>query len=320
MEKLTLNKHDFKKYLLKKLPDSRQEELIFWKKGIPLPIDLVYKIFDQRDELLKIYLNHVSSVSLYSYIARIESLNYELELNSLPSSKNRSSSEKLVEQFQKYYVESKTADLTRILSDRLFVVDYKFNEEDYINSLCHEGRKYKRLYLPLKIKEKIKSYDFELLNIVGVSNGDMFGNVVADELGVYRSGFSDAFSAIFNKLLDFILERSLVNQLSVSAASKIKISNVSEPEVSYSKFNSGKIVDGSLWEPRYLEARSSFILNNKHPYLEFINNKTGIEVLIDVASQSAFIENEIVTDSTSKIIEIFRQDLSRRLRLISEKI
>ena len=81
METQTLNKHDFKKYLLEKLPDSRQEELIFWKKGIPLPIDLVYKIFDQRGELLKIYLDHLSAVSLYSYSTKIESSNYELEIN-----------------------------------------------------------------------------------------------------------------------------------------------------------------------------------------------------------------------------------------------
>ena len=61
MEKITLNKQDFKKHLLANLPDSRQEELIFWKKKIPLPIDLIYKIFDKRGELIKIYLDHISS-------------------------------------------------------------------------------------------------------------------------------------------------------------------------------------------------------------------------------------------------------------------
>ena len=89
METQTLNKHDFKKYLLEKLTDSRQEELIFWKKGIPLPIDLVYRIFDQRGELLKIYLDHLSTVSLYSYSAKIESSDYELEINNLPSPENK---------------------------------------------------------------------------------------------------------------------------------------------------------------------------------------------------------------------------------------
>ena len=36
----------------------------------------------------------------------------------------------------------------------------------------------------------------------------MFGNIISDTLGVYRSGFSDAFAAIFNKLLDFLLEQN----------------------------------------------------------------------------------------------------------------
>ena len=320
METQTLNKHDFKKYLLEKLPDSRQEELIFWKKGIPLPIDLVYRIFDQRGELLKIYLDHLSAVSLYSYSAKIESTNYELEINNLPSAENKTNEKKLSEHFNKYYLKSKISDLTNVLAERLYVVEYKFTEENYITAICHEGRKYKRLYLPLKIKESIKVYDSELLKIVGVSNGDMFGNIVADELGVYRSGFSDAFAAIFNKLLDFILEKSDGKIIGNSSASNIRISQVSEPEISYSNFNSGKIIDGSLWEPKYLNASSSYIINDKHPYFEIINTKSAMDVLIDFASQSALIENETVKDSNRKIIETYRQELSRRLRLNAEKV
>lgn len=320
METQTLNKHDFKKYLLDKLVDSRQEELIFWKKGIPLPIDLVYRIFDQRGELLKIYLDHLSAVSLYSYSAKIESSNYVLEINNLPSSENKKYKRRLEDQFYKYYLISKISSLTNVLAERLCVVEYKFTEENYYSSICHEGRKYKRLYLPLKIKQSIKSYDSELLKIVGVSNGDMFGNIVADELGVYRSGFSDAFAAIFNRLLDFILERTNDKQISPSTASKIKISQLQEPDVPYLKFNNGKIEDGSLWEPKYTDAKSSFILNSKHPYYELINNKTGIEVLVDIVSQSALIENETMKDTTSRILESYRQEISRKLRLIAEKI
>lgn len=320
METQTLNKHDFKKYLLDKLPDCRQEELIFWKKGIPLPIDLVYKIFDQKGELLKIYLDHLSAVSLYSYSAKIESSNYELETNNIPSGGNKIHQKRIAEQFQKYYFKSKISDLTNVLAEKLCLVEYKFTEDNYVTAICHEGRKYKRLYLPLKIKEKVRIYDSELLKIVGVSNGDMFGNIVADELGVYRSGFSDAFAAIFNKLLDFILERTFEKQISISTASKIKISQLQEPDTPYGNLNIGKIVDGSLWEPKYVEAKSSFILNSSHPYYELINNKTGIEVLIDIASQSAQIESETVRDSTSKILEIYRQEISRNLRIIAEKI
>lgn len=320
METKTLNKHDFKKYLLEKLTDSKQEELIFWKKGIPLPIDLVYKLFEQRGELLKIYLDHLSAFLLYCYSAKIESSYQESEINSLPSSINKNSKIKLEDQFHNHYLKSKISNLTNVLAERLFIVEYNFTEDSYFNAICHNGRKYKRLYLPFKIKEYIKAYDSELLKIIGVSNGDMFGNIVADELGVYRSGFSDAFAAIFNKLLDFILDRTNDKQISTSTASKIRISQVHEPELPFLKITTGIIEDGSLWEPKYIDATSSFILNKRHPYYELINNKTGIEVLVDIASQSASIESETIRDSTSKILESYRQDLSRKLRLIAENI
>lgn len=318
MEKITLNKQDFKKYLLAKLPDSRQEELIFWKKKIPLPIDLIYKIFDQRGDLIKIYLDHISTFCLFAYASVMDHPNSILEITNLPSSSNNSNSEKLTEQYLNYYENSKISTLTQNLANRLFIVEYKFSEFDYLKSVCHEGRKYKRLYLPAEIKECLRSYNSTLIQHIGVSNGDMFGNIVADELGVYRSGFSDAFSAIFNKLLDFIFEYSDDNQISISTASKIRITQVNEPLPKYDIINKGTVVDGSLWEPKYVNAKPSFVLNEKHPYLEFLNNKTGHEVLVDFASQSALIESETIKDSTRKALEIYRQDLSRMLRLISE--
>jgi hypothetical protein len=82
----------------------------------------------------------------------------------------------------------------------------------------------------------------------------MFGNIVADELGVYRSGFSDAFSAIFNKLLDFIFQYSDDNQISISTASTIRISQVNEPLPSYDKISNGLVVYGSvnMWMPNLI--------------------------------------------------------------------
>jgi hypothetical protein len=306
MEKITLNKQDFKKYLLANLPDSRQEELIFWKKKIPLPIDLIYKIFDKRGELIKIYLDHISSFCLYYYASVIDNPNSVPESSNLPNSSNNSNFDILSTQYNNHYLNSKISDLTANLASRLFIVEYKFSKADYLKALCHEGRKYKRLYLPAEIKKCIKSHDSELIEHIGVSNG------------VYRSGFSDAFSAIFNKLLDFMFQYSENNQISISTASRIKISQLNEPLPSYVIINKGLVVDGSLWEPKYVDAKPSYILNEKHPYLEFLNNKTGLEVLIDFASQSALIEGETIKDSTRKALEIYRQDISRLLRLISE--
>jgi hypothetical protein len=238
----------------------------------------------------------------------------------LPSESNEVNQIKLNQWYSNYYLKSKVKDLSNNLAEKLLVVEYKFAKQDFINSICHEGRKYARLYLPSKVKDSIGLHDKELLNYIGISNGDMFGNIVADELGVYRSGFSDAFAAIFNRLLDFVIERSSDKLISVSTASKIKISIAQEPETSYENYHKGKIEDGSLWEPKYEDAKSSFIINSKHPYYELLSKKSGEEVLLDIASQSALIESEVVKDSTSKILENYRQEISRKLRLIAEKI
>lgn len=319
METHTLNKHDFKKYLLEQLPDSRQEELIFWKKAIPLPVDLVYKIFDSRGELFKIYLDHISAVTLYFFAAETEKTDYVQQINNLPNSGTELLSDRLNDQFEKYYFDSDISALTTTLAEKLFVVEYKFSVEDYIHALSHEGRKYRRLYVPQKIKESLREYHPAMLNYIGVSNGDMFGNIVADHLGVYRSGFSDAFAAIFNKLLDFVVAKTYEHKVDISAASGIRISQVTEPPQQYLKPETGTVADGSLWEPRYRDAKSTFILNERHPYLELIDKKSGIEVLADLAGQSALIENETLQDSKAKILENFRQEISRKLRLIAEK-
>jgi hypothetical protein len=319
MESITLNKHDFKKYLLEKLPDSKQEELIFWKKNIPLPIDLVYRIFDEKGELLKKYLDHISAVLLHSYSARNESFNYKIETSNLPSLENIKYKKIYEEQYNRCYLKSNISNVTNILSEKLLVDKYNFTFENYFGAICHEGRKYKRLYLPNNIKGIIRNFDAGIIEIIGISNGDMFGNIISDTLGVYRSGFSDAFAAIFNKLLDFLLEQNNGKKIYTSTASYIKISQVQEPENIYIKYNSSKIADGSLWEPKYMDAKSTFILNTKHPYYELINFKTSIEVLVDIVSISALIESETVRDATSKILETNRQEISRRLRLIAEK-
>ena len=63
----------------------------------------------------------------------------------------------------------------------------------------------------LAVAQKIKDYVSEtapkLNSNIGISNGDMFGNVIADELKIYRSGFSDAFAGIFKEYLEFKFER-----------------------------------------------------------------------------------------------------------------
>ncbi len=320
MEITTLNKHDFKKYLLDNLADSKQEELIFWKKGIPLPIDLIYRIFDERGELIKLYLDHISAFNLFYFIEGKNGFDGAFEIDKLPSSTLSNFSTKLINLYRSYYFESNISRLTAALAERLFLLDYNFTEDDFYNALCHEGRKYKRFYLPSPVRDLINRQNPDVLRHIGVSNGDMFGNIVADELGVYRSGFSDAFSAIFNRLLDFILEQKSKNKAVLAASSRIKVAQFQDNHDTSYNVHFANIHDGSLWEPKYSNAKTNCVLNNRHPYFELIANKTGLQVLEDIAIHSALIESETLRDSASQVLESYRQELSRKLRIIAEKI
>lgn len=320
MEKYTLNKYDFKKFLLNELPDARQEELIFWKKGIPLPVDLVYDIFEKRGKLLAVYLDHLTAAYIFIEVCRSEGINWQAEVEKMPAEVNRSQSGLISKKFSNCISRSKVEGMASELAEGLMMQDYVVDISSLVNALCHEGRKYKRLYIPFQLKSIIRQYNGDMLTKVGITNGDMFGNVVADELGIYRSGFSDAFSVIFNKLLDFILQNHTAGNGRSSSASQIRIKQFEKKDFPGSEVSFGVVNDGSIWEPRYVNGETTCILNKNHPFMEIVKRKGkgAEEVIGKVASLMSEIENETIRDGERRVIEILRQELSRRLRLITE--
>src|ERR1700748_1909446 len=81
---LATEKYNFRNYLLAELPDTRQEDLIFWKKTIPMPVDLVYEIFEKRGILLKKYLEHIGAAALFAYALQKEGRDWKTELGEQP--------------------------------------------------------------------------------------------------------------------------------------------------------------------------------------------------------------------------------------------
>jgi hypothetical protein len=321
MEKYTLDKYDFKKFLLDELSDARQEELIFWKNGIPLPVDLVYSIFERRGKLFKSYLDHISAVYLYSFILKKQGENWGTRIEKLPSSEISIDKSDIVANFTFYMESSGVYEMAKELAEALMLHDYLPEPVRLFDSLCHEGRKYKRLYIPKSFKDIITAYSDSLLTVIGVSNGDMFGNVVADELGIYRSGFSDAFAVIFNKLVDFILN-NYNGQASSTVHSRVKLTQLNSEVGETNELEYDVIRDGSIWEPRYNNAKVSFVLNSNHPYCDYIKrgNINAEMVLAEFAEVLSQIEYESIKDSERRILEITRQELSRKLRLKLESL
>lgn len=318
MTEYTLDKHDFKKYLLKELHDTRQEDLIFWKSRVPMHVDLIYDLFEKRGILFSLYIHHIGAAFLYAWIMREEGENWPLLLTGQPNMKNDKT--QITEKFKNYATLSGVAPLLVELSELFLLENFRVDEEALALALCHQGKKYERLYIPAVIRDKINALFPDLLSHIALKNWDMFSNVVADELHIYRMGFADAFAGIFNKLIEYVLFNSGKSKKGYTNASGLKITQEKEtaditPVITY-----GMVQDGCIWEPVYKDAKTTFVLNKLHPFASQLK-KAGPEaeeILARLLAVMAEKENEIIRSGDKRLIEIFRQDVSRELRIQAE--
>lgn len=322
MTAYTFDKYEYKRYLLETLTDCRQEDLMFWKKTIPMPVDLIYTIFEKRGVLFKKYLDHIGAAYLYAFICHGTDADWPEALNAQPTELNLKHKNELTQKLALYLNASAICTLLSEFAELLLLENYHPNETDFADALCHDGRKYKRLWLPPIFREKIKERFPALLQHMSKSNWDMFANVVADELCIYRMGFADAFTGIFNKLIEFVLLLSSGAEKGhyISNAIDLKISQTGNPKQQQAEVVYGAVSDGSIWEPVYQNGRTTFIFNDLHPYCNHIRKQKqdAEKVLSTLIAVMAEKENEIVRQSDKKLIEIFRQDISRELRIIFE--
>ena len=318
----TLEKYDFRNYLLAELKDTRQEEFIFWKNTIPVPVDLIYTMFEKRGLLLKKYLDHIGAACLYAFAVKKDGGDWKAELARQPTKDNRPQVKELSRLLKKYYDRSGVANMLKQLAEILLLNDFATDAEALAQSLCHDGRKYKRLYLPSQAKAMIGQSFPDILSCIAISNGDMFSNVVCDELHVYRMGFADAFSTIFNKLIDFVLDHSETGRKSYSSASAYAVTDIGVYEVNEPPASYGKVSDGSIWEPVYKDSVTGYIINSNHPFYGWIRSKgpEAQEIFVSMIAAMAQFENDIIKDSDKTVVERFRQDVSRNLRLQTEAV
>jgi hypothetical protein len=318
MTDYTLDKYDFKKYLLNQLHDTRQEDLIFWKKNIPMPVDLIYEIFEKRGVLLNRYIHQIGAAYLFAWIARKEGHDWSVMLALQPTKRNDKAQTR--DSFRQYAEASGVTGLLAQLSEMFLLENFKTDEGALAEALCHEGRKYERLYIPPVIREKINVLFPELLHHMALKNWDMFSNVVADELHIYRMGFADAFAGIFNKLIEYILRNSGSSKKGYSNVSGLKIYQEKEMTESKPVIVYGLVQDGCIWEPVYKDARTTFVLNKMHPFASQIKKagQDAQEIISRLIAVMAEKENELIRPGDKRLIEIFRQDVSRELRIQAE--
>lgn len=305
---------DFKSYLLANSTKFRVDGLSVWFNSIPLPVDLFDQVFDDSSDHFKLYLDHVvAAVVLGSAI--YHGLDHRLFLKDFPSiekvDNHRPFLQKALEDELKVnypLYESFVSDVSGYLG----IEDYQIQVPSLIQALSHQGKKYTRIYCPVEIKDKIKASFPEVLKGFAKSNGDMFGNVIADQLKIYRSGFNDALSSIFNRLLDFkICECRGV----LTSRPKITlVSNTSNDDIEITKkFIYERTSDGSLWEP-YFDGEYKVKLNPAHPYSKKLpefneSSKFFYEFLVKITEYEAQLDDR----KELKSIESMRSIISRNL-------
>ncbi|MCG9659447.1 hypothetical protein [Vibrio mediterranei] len=308
---------DFKKYLFRN-KKFRVEGLSIWVNSIPIPIDIFNDLFDRSHELFSLYLDHIIGALIINSSVTEDN---PIQLKLLPD-------KKLVEEHNLVVGELIEKELSinsfkyrsfaDKASDYLGIDNYSMNPESIMKALAHKGKKYSRIYCPQDLKNLIKSHDVTLLENFASGNFDMFGNVIADEMGIYRIGFSDALAQIFSRLLDF-----KINECASFSLSNYELrEKVDEaPYESYlgEKIIISKTVDGTLWEPLF-DGEVKVKINPKHPYFANIpklddKTKCYYELLLNLASYEA----NLFSKSHLKQMENLRTDISRTLWLDSEK-
>jgi hypothetical protein len=310
---------DFQNYLLEKSTKFRVDGLSIWFNSIPLPVDLFDKLFDDSSQHFKLYLDHVvAAVILGSAIEH--DFAPDLSLKEFPSNQRvddhrdqlQAALEREIRESFRLY-----DDFVSDTSDYLGIEDYQIHVPALMQALSHQGKKYSRIYCPAEIKDKIKASFPDILKDFAKSNGDMFGNVIADQLKIYRSGFNDAFASIFSRLLDFkICECSGV----LSSRPKITlIGNTSTDDIEITKkFIYERTSDGSLWEP-YFDGEYKVKLNPAHPYSKKLpeyneSTKFFYEFLVKISEYEAQLDDH----KDLKSIESMRSIVSRNLWIESD--
>ena len=321
MKEYILDKYDFKKYLLKNLEKTRQQDLIFWKNTIPMPVDVVYDMFAERGELFSLYLDHIGAACLLSYARKCEGGQWHQEIVGQPGKESRKKRNEFLELFKKYLASSPLPKLLDEMAGMLMLADYRPEEERFVEALCHNGKKYDRLYLPVKFRNLIDAWFPELLEYIAVRNNDMFSNVVADQLKIYRMGFADAFAGMFNKLVDFIIDNNDSGNTLSSNASSVKLIHLKVPPVAGLSISQDKVKDGSLWGISYGNSTNNYTLNASHPFYDWIKSGalSAEQVFAAMIECLASIEGGTFSPYDVKLLETHRVELSRRLRLKAEE-
>ena len=309
--KYVFDNPSFKKYLLSEGSRFKADGLSIWFNMIPIPLDLFDDFFDCWRNNFRLYIDHLmASIILADNFSKLDIL--EISFKDLP---NDNLSKRLTDNIWEIINDSLGADqkyqiLADDISSVLGVEDYTCDASVLIKALSHKGKKYDRIFLPKYIRTTIANSIPMVLDKIATRNGDMFGNVVADGIGLYRAGFGDALSALFNKLLDYKIQKcaGLLGQENTVSLRFGKSTDASIDEcVIHSRTS-----DGCLWQP-FFDGDLKIKLNPNHSFYSVISDSIDPSALLRVLLKMAEIESNSMTNRELVLHEDYRIKLSREL-------
>ena len=176
----------------------------------------------------------------------------------------------------------------------------------FIESITHGGKKYDRLYYPDSIKKIISENFPRVQDVLSRNPKDFFGNILCDEKNIYRNGFNDALSYIFNKYFDFKFD-ILPNH---NPTSSLHGQDKSIDVVNKGSLIFTKSLRGNLWEPElYHNGKVNTKIDENHVFNELADDKKYEILLLALAKQ----ELDIFDPNVKEIFENYRLRVSKEI-------
>lgn len=309
MMKYVFDNSGFKKFLLSEEDRFKADGLSVWFNTIPIPLDLFDSFFDEWRMFFQMYIDHLmASLVLSENIHALERKN--IKFKELPGAINHNIDD--ISDILKSSInnENKYVKVASKISELLGITNYCLDGKNLIKPLHHKGKKYERLFLPDQIKSEIKKEFPFALNHIGIKNGDMFGNIIADQIGLYRAGFGDALSSMFNKLLEYKIDKcsgKIKNESSV----RLYFDENEEKDLDET-FILSRTKNNCLWEP-FFDGDVKFKLNPNHAFCNEVIDGNNKKVVLNILYKISEMEYYSTTNREVEFFEGFRLALSKKL-------
>lgn len=301
-------------YCEKKNNSIRTDKDILWYNNIPVPQVLMKKVFFSAEEFLHLYAQHLLSGTILGLRELTTGAGNSLFFNLFPSPTD---ADERSSQLRDAWDHAQSLSIYKTfesnVSSLICAKSFELSFSTFKDSLSHKGKKYERLFLPNRIRSLFDADMPKIREYLRNKNGDFFGNVVAEELNIYKSGFSDAFAGFFNIYLDYKLEEHA--ELDPRIASHGQIATESLDKLG--ELKSVDYAQGNYWEPSLMQGGGIGAELDKHHPFHILEPENKLTALILALSQE---EMSLFDEGKKSTVEEFRFRVSRRLREYSHLI